>query len=68
MQNNRNGLFKFFRDSNLKFYNSRIKTPAYLDLEDYFPEYKILEENWTTNVFVDFSLALDFNNPNIQTP
>ena len=46
MQNNRNGLFKFFRDWNLKFYNSKIKTPAYLNLEEYFPEYKILEENW----------------------
>jgi len=46
MQNNRNGFFKFFRDNNLKFYNSKIKTPAYLDLEEYFPEYKILEENW----------------------
>lgn len=46
MRNNRNGLFKFFRDSNLNFYNSKIKTPAYLDLEEYFPEYKILEENW----------------------
>ena len=46
MQNNRNILFKFFRDWNLKFYNSKIKTPAYLNLEEYFPEYKILEENW----------------------
>ena len=45
MQNNRNRFFRFFRDSNLKFYNSKIKTPAYLDLEEYFPEYKILEEN-----------------------
>ena len=46
MQNNRNSLFKFFRDSNLGFYNSKIKTPAYLDLEEYFPEYRVLEENW----------------------
>ena len=46
MQNNRNSLFKFFRDSNLEFYNSKIKTPAYLNLEEYFPEYRVLEENW----------------------
>lgn len=46
MQNNRSGFFTFFRDSNMKIYNSRIKTPPYLDLEQYFPEHKILEENW----------------------
>ncbi len=46
MQKNRNVIFKLFRNANLKLYNSRIKTPAYLDLEEYFPEYKILEENW----------------------
>ena len=46
MQNNRNGFFTFFRDNNLKLYNSQIKTSPYLDLEKYFPEHKILEENW----------------------
>jgi len=46
MQNNRGGLFKYFRDSNLKLYNSKIKTEAYLDLETYFPEHSILEDNW----------------------
>ena len=46
MQNNRNSFFKFFRDGNLKIYNYRIKTSAYLELDKYFPEYKILEENW----------------------
>ena len=46
MQNNRGGFFKLFRDSNLKLYNSKIKTEAYLDLETYFPEYSILEESW----------------------
>ena len=46
MQNNRGWLFKFFRDNNLKYYNSKIKTPAYLDLDKYFPDYLILEENW----------------------
>lgn len=46
MQNNRNRFFKFFRDYNLSFYNSKIKTPAFLDLEEYFPEYKLLEENY----------------------
>lgn len=46
MQNNRGRLFKFFRDNNLRYYNSKIKTPAYLDLEEFFPDYMILEENW----------------------
>lgn len=46
MQNNRTNLFKFFRDSNLEFYNSKIKTPSFLNLEEYFPEHRILEENW----------------------
>ena len=46
MQNNRGWLFKFFRDSSLKYYNSKIKTPAYLDLDKYFADYTILEENW----------------------
>ena len=46
MQNNRGWLFKFFRDNNLKYYNSKIKTPAYLDLEEFFPEYTILEDRW----------------------
>ncbi len=46
MQNNRNGFFTFFRDNNLKLYNLKIKTPPLLDLEEYFPEHKILEENW----------------------
>jgi aspartyl/asparaginyl beta-hydroxylase (cupin superfamily) len=46
MQKNRSWLFKFFRDKNLKCYNSKIKTPAYLDLEEFFPDHKILEENW----------------------
>ena len=47
MQKNRSWLFKFFRDKNLKCYNSKIKTPAYLDFEEFFPDHKILEENWT---------------------
>ncbi|MAR40032.1 MAG: hypothetical protein CMD22_05120 [Flavobacteriales bacterium] len=46
MQNNRSRLFKFFRDSNLSLYNCKIKTPAYLNLEEYFPEYRVLEESW----------------------
>ena len=46
MQNNRGWLFKFFRDNSLKYYNSKIKTPAYLDLDKYFADYTILEENW----------------------
>ena len=32
--------------NNLKLYNRKIKTPAYLDLNTFFPEHKILEENW----------------------
>ena len=46
MQNNRGWLFKFFRDRNLNYYNSKIKTPAFLDLDKYFAGYKILEDNW----------------------
>ena len=46
MQNNRSRLFKSFRDSNLRLYNSKIKTAAYLDFKTYFPEHSILEENW----------------------
>ena len=46
MQNNRGWLFKFFRDNNLKYYNSKIKTPAYLDLDKYFADYRILEDSW----------------------
>ena len=46
MQNNRSVFFKCLRDNNLKLYNRKIKTPAYLDLNAFFPEHKILEENW----------------------
>ena len=46
MQNNRGWLFKFFRDRTLKYYNSKIKTPAYLDLDKYFADYTILEDSW----------------------
>ena len=46
MQNNRSRLFTFFRDYNLSLYNCKIKTPAYLSLEEYFPEFRVLEENW----------------------
>ena len=57
MQNNRGWLFKFFRDNNLRYYNSKIKTPAYLDLNTFFPEYKILEEiqinDYTKKIIVE---------------
>ncbi len=46
MQNNRGWLFKFFRDSSLNYYNSKFKTPAYLDLDKYFADYTVLEESW----------------------
>lgn len=45
-QKNRNFFFTFFRDRNLVFYNKKIKTPAFLDVKDYFPEYLILEDSW----------------------
>lgn len=45
-QKNRNILFKWFRDTNLKLYNSQIKTPAYLDLNEFFPEHVDLENSW----------------------
>jgi len=47
-QTNRNPLFKWFRDQNLKYYNRNIKTPPFLDLDLFFPEHTILEENWET--------------------
>jgi len=45
-QKNRNFLFKWFRDTNLNLYNRQIKTPAYLDLNEFFPDYVDLEKNW----------------------
>ena len=37
MQNNRSVFFKCLRDNNLNLYNRKIKTPAYLDLNTFFP-------------------------------
>ncbi len=45
-QNNRNILFTFFRDNNLRLYNRSVKTPAYLDLSSFFPEHVQLESSW----------------------
>jgi len=46
MQKNRGWLFKAFRDKNLKYYNSKINSPAYLDLNEHFPDHEILKQNW----------------------
>ena len=46
MQKNRGWLFKAFRNKNLKFYNSKINSPAYLDLNEHFPDHVILKQNW----------------------
>jgi beta-hydroxylase len=46
-QNNRNIFFIKLRDWNLNFYNKFISNPPYLDSDKYFPEHKILENNWT---------------------
>ena len=46
-QNNRNVFFIKFRDWNLNFYNKFISNPPYLDSDKYFPEHKVLENNWT---------------------
>lgn len=45
-QKNRNLFFKFFRDYNLKFYNQQIKSPVYLDLNEFFLDHLELEKNW----------------------
>jgi|TARA_B100000780_G_scaffold248927_1_gene194457 beta-hydroxylase len=46
MQSNRNILFIKFRDWNLAMYNKFLSNSPYLDLDTYFPEHKILENNW----------------------
>ena len=46
MQKNRNIFFKCFRDWNLQLYRNYISNSPYLDLEEYFSEYKLLEDQW----------------------
>ena len=46
MQKNRNLLFIKLRDWNLNLYRKFLNNPAYLDVDEVFPEYKILEDNW----------------------
>ena len=47
-QTNRNFVFRWFRDLNRRLYESQIKTPAYLDLDTFFPGHRVLESNWET--------------------
>lgn len=46
MQNNRNIVFKKFRDWNLVFYNTLLKNTPYLNADIVFPQHIILEDNW----------------------
>tara|TARA_B100000427_G_scaffold284484_1_gene257379 strand:+ start:86 stop:784 length:699 start_codon:yes stop_codon:yes gene_type:complete len=46
MQNNRNHFFQKFRDWNLRLYKKRLNTPPYLDLNTFFKEHNLLENNW----------------------
>ena len=46
MQNNRNIIFKKFRDWNLVFYNTLLKNTPYLNVDIVFPQHIILEDNW----------------------
>lgn len=42
----RNVLLKHMIRWNIKLYGKYINNPPYLDLDKYFPEYKVLEDNW----------------------
>ncbi len=46
MEANRNLVAFHIIESMRKFYDSFVKNPAYLDVKTYFPEHKILEQNW----------------------
>jgi len=47
--NNRNVIaFQIIKNAKKLYDSDTRKTPAFLDLDTYFPEYKILEENWET--------------------
>jgi aspartate beta-hydroxylase len=46
METNRNAVAVNVIENVRNLYNSQVKDPAYLQVESYFPEYKILEDNW----------------------
>ena len=46
MQDNRNILFVKLRDWNLSLYRKFLNNPPYLNVDEVFPEYKVLEDNW----------------------
>ena len=46
MKTNRNYFLAKTISWTRSLYDTSIQTPPYLDLEKYFPESKILEENW----------------------
>jgi aspartyl/asparaginyl beta-hydroxylase (cupin superfamily) len=46
MQNNRSVFFMKFRDWNLSMYNRLMTNTPYLDMDTYFKDHSILEDNW----------------------
>jgi aspartyl/asparaginyl beta-hydroxylase (cupin superfamily) len=46
MQDNGNILFVKLRDWNLSLYRKFLNNPPYLNVDELFPEYKVLEDNW----------------------
>ncbi len=46
MQTNRNIFFKKIRDWNLSLYKKQVDNSAYVDLDTFFKEHKLLEDNW----------------------
>jgi aspartyl/asparaginyl beta-hydroxylase (cupin superfamily) len=46
MKANRNIIFFKAIDWSRRIYDRQVNNPAYLDPEEYFPEYKLIEEHW----------------------
>ena len=46
MQTNRNIFFKKIRDWNLSLYKKQVDNSAYVDLDTFYKEHKLLEDNW----------------------
>jgi aspartyl/asparaginyl beta-hydroxylase (cupin superfamily) len=65
MQKNRSLLFIKLRDWNLNLYRKFLNNPAYLDVDEFFPEYKILEDNW---LVIREEIYNIINNNNISLP
>jgi aspartate beta-hydroxylase len=63
---NRNPILYYLIKWTRSYYERQIDTPPYLKIEEYFPEYKLLEENWEAirdealNVFNNYDLPQFF--------